>query len=162
VIIEVLISDEIIMKAQAKSKELGLLNNSIREGDGNLIGFIGEFLVADYFGGEVSNTYDYDLIIKEKRIDVKTKETTVLPKNHYFCTVADYNTKQKCDSYYFVRVTKDLKIGYLLGGLTKEAFYRKAQFYRKNSLDPTSNQGWRFTADCHNVYICELVQMQKA
>ena len=161
-IIEVLISDEIVNKAQAKSNELGLLNNSIREGKGNLVGFIGEFLVADYFGGEVSNTYDYDLIIKGKKIDIKTKETTVAPKSHYFCTVADYNTKQKCDSYYFVRVTKDLKTGYLLGGLTKDAFYRKARFYRRNDFDPTSNQGWVFTADCYNVPISELVQMQIA
>jgi hypothetical protein len=160
-IVEVNIPDYVIEQAKSKANALGELNNSIREGKGNLVGFIGELIVSLYFGGKIANTYDYDVIIKDRKIDVKTKETTVPPKPHYFCTVADYNTKQKCDAYYFVRVTKDLKKAYLLGGLSKEGFYKKAQFFKKNTIDPTSNMGWTFTADCYNVYIQELYQMPK-
>jgi hypothetical protein len=155
-LIEVSITNEQIDVAERKSKEMGIIRNSIRKGEGNFVGFLGEAIVSDYFGGIHANTYDYDVIIKDKKVDVKTKKTTVVPLPEYLCTVADFNTKQKCDYYYFVRINISTMKGYLLGGLTKNAFYKKAKFYKKGELDPISDLGWTFTADCYNVPISEL------
>lgn len=154
--IKVMINDNQIIEAKRKAEEMGLIRNSITSGEGNLIGFLGEIIVAEYFGGIIQNTYDYDIIINNKKIDVKTKKTTVIPEPNYLASVAAYNTKQKCDSYYFVRIDLDKKVGYLLGGLSKKSFFEKAVFYKEGDLDPSSTFGWRFKADCYNVKFYEL------
>ena len=150
------ISEEQIQLADAKARDMGLLKNSITRGEGSLVGFLGEILVVKHFGGVIENTYDYDVIINGRKIDVKTKRTTVVPLDTYLATVAGYNTRQACDSYYFVRIDLSKKEGYLLGGLSKSAFFRKATFYKKGELDPSSHLGWTFTADCYNVEIRNL------
>ena len=107
------ISKSIIDLSRCKSEEMGLLNNSITSGEGNLAGFVGEYLVADLIGGKVSNTYDYDVVAKNgKTIDVKTKRTNYPPLDHYECSVAAYNTRQDCDYYFFVRVSNTYTIAW--------------------------------------------------
>ena len=46
--IEIEISDYYNVKAKVMDKKMGSLNNSITKGEGNIAGFIGEFLVRDY------------------------------------------------------------------------------------------------------------------
>lgn len=150
------IQTEDIVLAKQKSQEMGKLNNSIRKGEGNIIGFLGEILFIREFGGTHSNTYDYDVIFNDKKIDIKTKETTVEPKSYYYASVAAFNTKQKCDAYYFVRIKKDLSVGWLLGGMLKSEFFSKAIFNKAGEEDPTSHLGWRFRADCYNLEIKDL------
>jgi hypothetical protein len=41
---EVIVSDKMFLAARKKSIELGKLKNSILNGNGNLTGFIGEFI----------------------------------------------------------------------------------------------------------------------
>ncbi len=155
------ITDEQINLAKTKAEEMGRLRNSIRRGEGNVAGFLGEIIFAKHFNGTINNTYDYDVIVKGKKVDVKTKETTVIPEPYYFATVAGYNIKQKCDYYYFVRVNIKEKKAYLLGGLSKSGFYKEAIFYKEGDLDPTSNLGWTFRANCYNVEISKLKQSKK-
>lgn len=150
------ITEEQISLAEQKAKELGKLRNSITKGEGNVVGILGEILVSEYFNGVIKNTYDYDVVINNKKVDVKTKKTTVEPEPHYLASVAAYNTKQQCDAYYFVRIDLVKKKGYLLGGLTKKKFFSKAIFYKLGEVDPTSPFGWTFTADCYNVPISKL------
>lgn len=154
--IEYDITDEMIEKAKKKDVEMGKLRNSIRNGEGNLVGFIGEEVFAAYYNAQSANTYDYDVLYGNLRIDVKTKTTTVKPQPHYFATVADYNTKQNCDLYYFVRVDLNKKKAYLLGGIRKEKFYSESTFYKRGDPDPSSNLGWTFKADCYNLEISKL------
>ena len=70
---------------------------------------MGEIVVAEYYGWEIKNSdsinYDYDLIYKNHKIDVKTKNRKVIPEENYFATVSDYNTKQICDYYFFVSIS---------------------------------------------------------
>ncbi len=153
--IELDIDKALIKEAKQKSEEMGELRNSITEGEGNVIGFLGEILVANHFGGVIDNTYDYDIRVGNRKVDVKTKKTTVVPLSHYLCTVAAYNTIQECDSYYFVRIDITKKKGYLLGGLTKKGFFKKAKFYKEGEIDPDGN-GWTFKADCYNLPIWKL------
>ena len=115
-LIEVTITKEMLARARKTADELGTLQNSITHGQGNLAGFVGEEVAQSVLGGELANTRDYDLILEdEKKIDVKTKRCTSPPKGHYECSVADFNTSQKCDEYVFVRVMKDFSKGWILG-----------------------------------------------
>lgn len=153
--IEVLISDDIKQKAKKKAQELGNLNNSITKGDGNISGFIGEFIAAEIMNGDVHNTFDYDVVLKDgTKIDVKTKRTTVKPKDFYECSVAQYNTNQKCDGYAFVRVKNDLSVGWFLGYLSKDRYFKIAKRLKKGDIDPSNN--FVVKADCYNVKISEL------
>ena len=70
--IKIIPTQEQIERAQ-ELFDFKVLNNSITKGDGNLAGALGEVIVCDYYNGEQKNTYDYDLILKGKKIDVKTK-----------------------------------------------------------------------------------------
>ena len=95
--IEVMITDEMVNEARQAAADIGRLKNSIEKGGGNLAGCIGEILVRETLGYKKDSTYDYDLRDSEgKTIDVKTKRTTVTPKPDYDCSVAAFNTTQKC------------------------------------------------------------------
>ena len=107
---------------------------------------------------EIKDTYDYDLKYGSKTVDVKTKERTVAPRDHYNCTVADFNTKQKCDEYAFISVLNDYSYAWYLGKISKQDFYERAKFYKEGDLDPESprSKNFYFRADCYNIPIREL------
>ena len=153
--IEVEITDEMLLEARDSAKELGKLKNSIEKGMGNLAGFLGEILVRETLGYKSESTYDYDLVdSKGLKIDVKTKRTTVTPKPDYDCSVAAFNTKQKCDKYIFVRVLSDLSKGWILGEMNKEQYFECARYMPKGKIDPAN--GFRVKANCYNVAIQDL------
>ena len=152
---EILITEEMIKNATNKAKEMGKLNNSITKGQGNIAGFIGEEIVLNYIDAERINSYDYDLQLSDgRKIDVKTKRTTVKPRTNYDCSVASFNTKQKCDLYIFCRVLNDMSKGWILGYKDKEKYFNQARFMKKNQIDPANN--FRVKADCYNVAIQDL------
>jgi len=153
------VSKETLAKAKRRSARLPLLNNSIRKGRGVIVAYLGESLVEKVLGGRIEDTYDYDIIYGDNvRVDVKTKERTVAPKENYNCTVADFNTAQKCDEYAFVSVLNDHSSAWYLGKINKKSFYEKAKFYKEGELDPDSppGTGFYFKADCYNIPISKL------
>ena len=156
--IEVEITEGMKKKAWAKSREMGVIKNSIMSGDGNIAGFLGEEVANIIIKGEVNNTYDYDIITKSGiKYDVKTKRCTSPPKPFYDCSVANFNTKQKCDRYAFVRVeNKNNRWGraWVLGWLEHDDYYKKARKLTKGQIDPSNNFVVR--SDCYNVSISEL------
>ena len=144
-----------INKAKAKANQMGTIKNSITKGQGNIAGFIGEEIVLNYLNEKDNNSYDYDLILKDgRKIDVKTKRTTVKPRTNYDCSVAAFNTKQKCDVYIFCRILNDMSKGWILGYKDKEDYFNEARFMKKNEIDPANN--FRVRADCYNVAIEDL------
>jgi hypothetical protein len=143
--------------------EFKALNNSITKGKSNIFGAIGEIMVNDYFinkGADVNftSTYDYDMIIDGYRIDVKSKKTTVVPKQHYLCSISNFNTNQNCDFYFFTRINENLKYCYLLGYKKKSDFFNESVFNKKGSLDVN---GWSFKSDCYNLKISKLVRFKQ-
>jgi hypothetical protein len=131
------------------------LKGSITKGKSNIYGALGEIIIYDIkkkkgLNVDFNSTYDYDLIINNYKIDVKTKRTTVVPKPYYLCTISSFNTKQKCDFYFFLRINENLKYCYLLGYKRKTDFFKEAQFNKKGSLDIN---GWAFKDDCYNLKI---------
>lgn len=155
---EVEITPDIIALARKKAEEMGELRNSITEGEGNLAGFIGEIICAKWLFGDIKNTYDYDIVLKDgTTYDVKTKRCTSPPKNFYECSIAAYNTKQKCDKYIFVRVLyKNGKFGsaWILGEKLKHDYFSEAKFLKKGQIDPSNN--FTVKADCYNMAIKNL------
>ena len=155
----------ITSEQRARAKELyefKVLNNSITEGKSNVYGAIGEIIVYDFYKGKnikVDNqaTYDYDLIINDFRVDVKTKRTTVYPEPHFLCSISNHNINQECDFYFFVRVLEDMQIGFLLGYKSKDDFFQNAQFNAKGTTDIN---GWVFKGDCWNLQVKDLDKLK--
>ena len=152
---EIDVTPDMVANAMKKAKEMGRLNNSITRGQGNIAGFIGEEVARHVLGGEENNTYDYDLITKKGlRVDVKTKRTSVKPKDYYECSVAALNTKQNCDYYAFVRVHNDMHTAWFLGVYPKEEYYKDATFLKKGEVDPSNN--FTVKSNCYNLPISSL------
>ena len=155
--IEINITEAMINSAKRKAKEMGVLKNSIVKGDGNEAGFVGEEVANIVLGGEISNTYEYDIVSEGITYDVKTKRCTSVPKPHYECSVADFNTKQKCDRYIFVRIEfEDMKWGraWVLGYCDKSEYFEKSVKKLKGEKD--GSNGFTIRSDCHNLPISKL------
>lgn len=149
--------EEVEDKAREEAREMGNLNGSIEDGDGNFAGLLAEYLFVDYFGGERDPTFDYDVVWDGKKIDVKTKRRSVKPEPYYECSIADFNTEQDCDWYYFVSILYDKSEAWLLGYKSPEDYYEKAEFHEEGDYDP--DNGFTFKADCWNLPISELDQV---
>ena len=152
------ISNDIIIKAKEKAKEMGELKNSITKGAGNVHGFLGEFIVSNYLNATIENTYDYDIKLGSVNIEVKTKRTTVAPRTHYECSIAEYNTKQNCDVYVFTRILKDMTRGWILGYISKKEYFDEATFLKKGQVDPSN--GWTVNTNCYNLPISKLKNIE--
>jgi hypothetical protein len=139
--------------------EFNVLNGSVTEGEGNEVGALGEIIVLDYYGerAEYVGDYNYDLIIKGKKVDVKTKKQNVPPKSHHTYNIFAFNTKQKCDYYCFVVILSDIKTGWIVGWKKKDEFFNQATFRKKGEVDDTiPNCSWTFKGDCYCLKITDL------
>jgi len=143
-----------IEKAKHLSDKMGKLNNSITKGQGNVHGFLGEILVSNFLKSKLCNTYDYDIIHNDLKIDVKTKRVNTPPRNNYECSIAALNTKQKCNIYVFTRILNNMKEGWILGYLNKKEYFRRAVFLKEGHVDPSNN--WKVLTDCYNLPINKL------
>ena len=161
--IEIEITKEMKKRAWRKAREMGVIYNSIMKGGGNIAGFLGEEIANSLIEGTVNNTYDYDITSKSGiKYDVKTKRCTSAPKPNYECSVANFNTKQKCDRYAFVRV--EFKSGrwgraWLLGWLTHDEYFKKAKKLIKGEIDHSN--GFLVKANCYNGAISDLKKFRR-
>ena len=154
-ITEVFVEKKWIEDATSKAQSLGVLKNSISKGKGNLIGFVGEYAVLSFIkDGHMSNTYDYDITTPTSTIDVKTKGCSSVPLDHYQCSIAAYNTKQKCSHYAFVRMFYDFEKCWVLGWIEKEKYFDEAKFLKQGEED--GDNGYIVKADCYNLPIKKL------
>ena len=151
--LQVNITAEDIAICEAKALEMGHLRNSIRQGEGNLAGFLGELAVHRWLVGSTwENTYHYDVIEAGGRaVDAKTKCCTTRPELDFECSVPAASTFQECDDYVFVRCLNDLSRLWIVGRCTKEWFMANAKLWRVGKVDPAN--GWVTKADCYNCSI---------
>ena len=161
--IEVNITDDMLIKARKLAAELGVLNNSIMSGESNVYGFLGELITLKHFPNSVhKNTYNSDIILSgldgnEYTVDVKSKKCSSKPLPHYECSVAEYNTRQDCDIYLFTRVMNNCSRGWILGWMPKDEFYLHASHLIKGDYDPSNN--FRVRANCFNIPISSLYKL---
>jgi hypothetical protein len=158
-IVQIPIPDSLKKLAEAKSRQVGELRNSITNGAGNVAGAIGEMVVAAYTGARIDDEYEYDLMLPDgSRVDVKTKRTTVPPDPSFECSIAAFNTSQLTDAYCFVRVMNGLSAAYILGWISKRDYFDRATFRREGDVDPDNN--FVFKADCYNLRVSDLHPIQ--
>ena len=132
--------------------EFNVLKGSVTEGKGNEVGALGEVIVWDQFKKitEYVGSYDYDMIIRGKKVDVKTKLQNFAPKPYHRANIFAYNIRQKCDYYCFVAILSDLSKGWIIGWKEKERFFKEAIFKKKGEVDNVgTNEGWVFKGDCY-------------
>lgn len=150
---------EQIEEAQ-KLFNFGKLKNSVTKGSGNLAGALGEILVRDAYSGKQENTFDYDLILNSKKVDVKTKRFSNIQKPiaKWNASVLAFNTKQKCDWYCFVGISNNYKVAYIYGFKEKDVFYKDATLGKKGEVDPNgSGNKWKFREDTYYMSIKNLI-----
>lgn len=136
--------------------------NSMKKGDGIFLSLVCEAALCDFYGMTFvapEERDDYDVYHPKHfgRVDNKTKIRTVAPKPEYLGTVAEFNTRQQCDFYCFTSILKDASKLWIAGFCRKEIFFNRATFSRKGTVDPTSDRGWRFKADCWNLPYGEML-----
>lgn len=71
--IEVQITKDMLKRAKKRSEAMGIINNSITSGQGNIAGFLGEEVVNDLINGQIDDQYDYDIIKGDLKIGIKIK-----------------------------------------------------------------------------------------
>jgi hypothetical protein len=127
------------------------------QGKGNLVGYLGQELFLKQFGGEPANEYHYDIVYKDKKLEIKTKHTTVIPRPHYMCSVAAFNITQNSDYYVFCRVNTNENKGWICGCYPVNKFKMTAKFYKKGDYDPDNDYYVR--SDCWSLPISELEEV---
>jgi len=146
-------------KADELAKDMGSLRGSIENGDGNYAGLLAEVILANVIEGRREATYEYDLIANYKggyKVDMKTKRRTVPPKGYYEVSIADWNTEQECNWYYFTSYNTEAERMWFCGFMEPENYYEKAVFHEEGDYDPDND--FTFKADCYNLTMSELKQ----
>lgn len=158
--VETQITEEMIKIAKDRRAVMpNVIRNSIMGGERTFEGCLGEVVVAKYLSADYLTTYDFDLMYNGKKIEVKTKVRTVLPKPFYEVSIANYNTKQLCDYYVFVSLYVPNKdeyptIAHIVGYFPKDDYISRSTFLKKGDIDRRNNYTVR--ADCWNMAIQDL------
>ena len=132
--IEINITQDQIERAKKISNPTLKFNQNKIGNRAYLTGAVGEIVVGDYLGvtphiyNSPDDVYDYDINYKGAKIEVKTKLINKPPKPFYDCTIFGYSKKQKCDQYWFVDIIKDMTHAYIMGCISKDEFFRNAEF----------------------------------
>ena len=148
--------------AQAQADALGSLRHSIRGGKGNYVGFLGEEAVRAVTGAprrdestDMKAVYNHDMVAPNgTKLEVKSKEVTSCPKPFYDCSVCNWNPRQACDCYVFVRVLNDYSVAWVLGAASRDHYFKKCTYHRKGEKDARNN--FTFRANCYNLAISKL------
>jgi len=146
------VDDYMLMEAKHRSDRMGTLPSSRTHGAGNIVGFVGEAAVLALTGGELRDTLSFDLMIDGKRVDVKTKSCSSIPRKHYLCSVMEYQLTNKCDTYFFVRVDLNKKEGWVLGSISKARLLSEGRICKKGEPDGK----FFFKEDCRSIRIDQL------
>jgi hypothetical protein len=157
------ITSNMIVEAESMSKKLGVLNNSIRKGEGNLAGFLGELSFLKAFPKtQKIDSYNFDIKVGNYSVEIKTKDRTVPPQLYYEASIANYNTRQKADYYVFIsllREGKSYKKAFIMGFIEPNEYMGKSIFLKKGQVDPSNN--WTVNADCWNLPYSKLNKFNK-
>lgn len=165
--LEIKIQPEWLAYARSKVTNKAFNKTTIVDsGGGQLVGLLGEIVFAQWFKSLSKtkiehvgfNNYDYDFLIDNKRIDIKTKNCTSVPQPWYTVHIARSQEKQECDVYVFVRV-KDYEVAYLLGWITKQEFWEGDKGRDVEKGEKESN-GFTEKADARKMDIKDLEDMQ--
>ena len=137
---EINITDDMRGHAKAKYDKIKLDPNRDKrrfgsEGKRILEGYIGEVVVMDYYGVGDIDDYEYDIIINEIKVDVKTISCKFKPTPDFLAVVNSCEIqgehRQKADSYIFVRIREDYEVAWIVGYMMCERFFDLSIFVEK-------------------------------
>lgn len=144
-------------RAAARAAKLGVLRNSITNGESNYWGMLGEELVATVLGARLVDTPDYDVLTPGNvKVEVKSKKTgdVAAPKWFFECSVCEHNVRQRCDAYLFVRLSTRANKAWVCGWLPRAKFFKEARYFKAGDTDARNN--YRVHASCYNVNVSQL------
>ena len=105
------------------------------EGKRLLYGYLGEAIVMDYYNVGDIDDYEYDIIIGEYKVDVKSISCKFKPPTNYLAAVnsceIEGEHRQDADVYIFVRIREDCKAAWLLGFIECDRFFEMSNFIEK-------------------------------
>ena len=137
---EIKITDDMRDRAKNKYDKIKLAPERDKrrfgsEGKRIFEGYFGEVVVMDYYGVEDVDDYEYDIIINEVKVDVKTISCKFKPAPHFLAVVnsceVDGEHRQKADTYIFVRMREDYEVAWIVGYMMCENFFDLSTFVKK-------------------------------
>jgi len=156
---------EMVAESKVLAESMGEIKNSITQGAGNRAGFLAELALASYLGATRADERGFDLIYKNKKIEVKTKRRTVPPLLSYEGSVALLSEHQHPDYYAFLSLTFGRKMAnvysqldsvWFCGIIRYEDFLEKSILYKKGQVDESN--GFIVLTDMRNIKYKDLKQ----
>jgi hypothetical protein len=100
-------------------------------------GILGECVVHDLLKRELP-TYDQgsviaDLVINNKKVDVKSMARNVDMQDYYVHNFVGYQKDTDCDVLLFISINKKTGVAQVCGWLPKQTFLEQANFFDKGS-----------------------------
>ena len=137
---EIKITDDMRDRAKSKYDKIKIDPNRDKrrfgsEGKRLFEGYLGEIVIIDYYGVEDIDDYEYDIIINEIKVDVKTISCKFKPAPHFLAAVNSCETdgehRQNSDRYIFVRIREDYEAAWIVGYMECENFFDLSTFVKK-------------------------------
>ena len=147
--IEVEITEEQRDRAYDISNPGKVFNQNKTGARAGFIGALGEIVVSDYLGikphvyDEELEVYDYDIMYKDKRLEVKTMNLYKPPSEITDCCTTTYYS-QKCDGYVFVGLLADKSKAWIEGYITAKRFFKDATLMEKGTTRPRDGFVYRW------------------
>ncbi|MCB5279911.1 MAG: hypothetical protein LHW59_10385 [Candidatus Cloacimonetes bacterium] len=92
-----------------------------------LIGALGEEVISDYFNTDLTNTRDFDIIINQQCVEIKSQIINSCKiKSHFECNI--FKPSIGCDRYMFVFVHSSLTKAWIVGTCSKDEFDYKSYY----------------------------------
>lgn len=113
------------------------LNKFGSEKTRTFFGYIGQAMILSYIGIPLYDveTFDYDVIFNNKKWEIKSISCKYKPPLDFLATVNSHDLKgvhkQKSDYYIFNRILYDKTIGWILGYISCDDFFKKGEFKSK-------------------------------
>jgi glycyl-tRNA synthetase (class II) len=152
-ITEQMLNNAMIHAANDKAKH-GYHNTIVwnKSDTSRLIGSLGEEVISSYFNTELSNTTDYDIIINQQHVEIKTNSINVdTIKPYYECNIIKPSIG--CDRYMFVFVHASLSKAWIVGTCSSEEFDLKS-YYSSSKIKG------RKSFPCHHIKIKDLEDVE--
>lgn len=149
-------------RALENSTKIGVLKNSVHKGKYNIIGcLVEEMTLLALPESQRSYTYEKDVILKNKNIEIKGKRQTIpnAPLDYYDASITIFSLHQHPDYYIFGRVFDNkgkYPYGWLLGAISYNNFMKNCRKIEKGQQD--GNNGFIAKETCYNIRYDQLQQ----
>jgi hypothetical protein len=151
-----------------KAKELAMIDkakygthNTIEDictDDTRLIGKLGEVVTSCYFNTDIRDRRDYDVIINQERVEIKSRGVSRKPKLDYLCKI--YKPSIDFDRYIFVFVHSSYTKAWIVGTCSKDEFEYNKHYGCPLIIDWKTAPVYVHTDPCYFNLINELEDVE--